>query len=104
MIGYDTAMERRIEAEESWLLARWRRKTTYEKVAIILGIVFCAWQTVELYERGYVVDWISISLYWVILGWAYFSQSQSREIIVITELKLNDSRSLQAERHLSALK
>ena len=92
-------MEHRIEPEESWWLAPWHRKKTSEKVAIILGVVFCAWQTVERYERGYLVDWFSISLYWVVLGWAYFSRSRSREIIVITELDLSGSRSAQAERH-----
>jgi len=93
-------MEHRIEPEVSWWLAPWHRKKTSEKIAIILGIVFCAWQTVELYERGYLVDWFSMTGYWVILGWAYFSRSRSREIIVITELDLSGSRSVQAERHL----
>lgn len=91
-------MEHRIEPEKSWWLAPWSRKKTSEKVVIILGIVFCAWQTVELYDRGYLVDWVWISLYWVTLGWAYFSRSRSREIIVVTELNLNDSRSVRAER------
>ncbi|MYB51087.1 MAG: hypothetical protein F4X77_02635 [Acidobacteriia bacterium] len=93
-------MERRIEPEAAWWLAPWNRKTTSEKVAIILGIVFSAWQTVELYETGHPLAWFWISGYWLVLGWAYFSRSQSREVIVITELKLNDSRSVQAERHL----
>lgn len=97
-------MEHRIEPEESWLLAPWRRKKTYEKVAIILGLVFGAWQTVEGYERGYVSDWFFISSCWFLAGWAYFSRSRSREIIVITELELNGSRSVQAERRLPALK
>lgn len=91
-------MEHRIEAEESWLLAPWRRKKTSERVAVILWIVICVWKTVELYERGYLLDWFWISLYWFLLGWVYFSQSRSREIIVVTELKLNDSQSVQGER------
>ena len=61
-----------------------------------MGIVICAWQTVELHDRGYLLDWFWISGYWFWLGWAYFSRSRSREIIVITELKLNDSHSVQA--------
>lgn len=93
-------MEPRIEPEESWWIAPWRRKKTHEKVAIVLGLVFCAWQTVGFYDRGYFLDWFWISLYWVTLGWAYFSRSRSREIIVITELDLSGSRSVQAERHL----
>ena len=93
-------MEHRIEPEVSWWLAPWHRKKTSGKIAIILGIVYCAWQTVELYERGYLIDWFWITGYWVMLGWAYFSRSRSREIIVITELDLSGSRSVQAERHL----
>ena len=93
-------MEPRIEPEESWLLAPWSRKKTSEKAAIILWIVICAWQTVELYERGHLLDWFWISGYWISLGWVYFSRSRSREIIVITELDLSGPRSVQSERHL----
>lgn len=82
-------MERRIEAEGSWLLAPWRRKTTYEKVVLLLGLVVAVWQTVEGYEKGYVIYWFTIPMYWLTLGWAYFSRSWSRQIVVITELKLN---------------
>lgn len=91
-------MEHRIGPEESWWLAPWSRKKTYEKVTILLCLVVCVWLTVEAYERGYVIDWFSIPMYWFSLGWAYFSKSGSREIVVITELGLNDSRSAQAER------
>ncbi len=97
-------MEHRIEPEESWLLAPWRRKKTYEKVAIILGLAIGAWQSVEGFERGYVSDWLFMSLCWFTAGWAYFSRSRSREVIVATELELNTSHSAQAERRLPALK
>ena len=91
-------MEHRIEAEKSWWLAPWRRKKKHEKVVLAAGLVFCLWQTTELFERGLVSDWLFMALYWLTLGWAYFSQAGSREIIVITELKLNGSRSTDAER------
>ena len=91
-------MEHRIEPEESWWLAPWSRKKTREKAVILLGLVVGVSQTIEAYERGYIIDWFSIPMYWFSLGWAYFSRSGPREIIVITELGLNDSRSTQAER------
>ena len=91
-------MEHRIEPEESWWLAPWRRKKTHDKVGILFGLVVGVWLTIGWYERGYVIDWFSIPMYWLTLGWAYFSRSGSREIVVITELGLNDSRSIQAER------
>ena len=91
-------MEHRIGSEESWWLAPWRRKKTHEKVGILLCLVVAVWLTIEGYERGYVIDWFSIPMYWFSLGWAYFSKSGPREIIVITELGLNDSRSTLAER------
>ncbi len=97
-------MEHRIEPEESWLLAPWRRKKTYEKVAIILGLAIGVWQSVERFERGYVSDWLFMSLCWFTAGWAYFSRSRSREVIVATGLGLNTSHSAQAERRLPALK
>jgi len=97
-------MEHRIAPEESWLLAPWRRKKTYEKFVLLLGLVVAVLQTVKCFERGYVSDWLFMSLYWLTLGWAYFSQSRSGEVIVITELKLNDLHSVQAERRLPALK
>ena len=97
-------MEHRIEPEESWWLAPWSRKKTYERVVLFLGLVVAVFQTVEWYEKGYVIYWFTVPMYWFSLGWAYFSQSQSRDVIVITELKLNDSPSVQPERHLSALK
>ena len=87
----------RIEPEESWWLAPWRRKKTREKFVILLGLVVIVLQTIEAYERGYVVDWFTTPMLWFSLGWAYFSHSGSREIIVITELKLNGSRSAHAE-------
>lgn len=92
-----SAMNHRIEPEESWWLAPWRHKKTGEKVLILLGLVFCVWQTIEGYERGYVINWFTTPVYWLSLGWAYFSESGSREIIVITELGLNGSRSAHAE-------
>ena len=95
-------MEHRIEPEESWWLAPWSRKKTSEKVVLFLGLVSAVFQTVEWYEKGYVVYWFTVPLYWLSLGWAHFSQS--RDVIVITELKSNDSPSVQPERHLSALK
>ena len=97
-------MEHRIEPEESWLLAPWRRKKTYEKVAIIVGLAIGVWQSVEQFERGYVSDWLFMSLCWFTAGWAYFSRSRSREVSVSTELELNTSHSAQAERRLPALK
>ena len=97
-------MEHRIEPEESWLLAPWRRKKTYEKVAIILGLAIGAWQSVEWFERGYASDWFFMSGYWFSLGWAYFSRSRSREVTVASELELNTSHSAQADRRLPALK
>ncbi len=97
-------MEHKIEPEESWLLAPWRRKKTYEKVAIILGLAIGVWQSVERFERGYASDWFFMSGYWFTAGWAYFSRSRSREVIVATELELNTSHSAQAERRLPALK
>ena len=96
-------MEHGIEPEESWWLAPWSRKKTSEKVVLFLGLVSAVFQTVEWYEKGYVVYWFWISGYWFWLGWAYFSRSWSREIIVITELKLNRSHSIQAERHSPGL-
>ena len=91
-------MEHRIEAEKSWWLAPWRRKKKHEKVVLAGGLVYCVWQTAESFERGYISDWVWMSLSWLLLGWAYFSRSGSRQIIVITELKLNGSRSANAER------
>jgi len=91
-------MEHRIEPEESWWLAPWGRKKTYEKFLLFLGLIVAVQQTVEWYETGYVIYWFTVPAYWFSLGWAYFSQSQSRNVIVITELKLNDSHSVQAER------
>lgn len=87
----------RIEPEESLWLASWRRKKTYEKVLILLGLVVSVWQTIRLHERGHALDWVWMLGYWFSLGWAYFSQSRSREVIEVTELKLNGSRSAQAE-------
>ena len=92
-----SAMDHRIEPEESWWLAPWRRKKTREKVVLLLGLVVSVWQTIEGYERGYVIDWFTTPSLWFSLGWAYFSESGPRQIIVITELKLNGSRSAQAE-------
>ena len=103
-IGYDTAMEHRTEPEESWWLAPWLRKKPHERVVLGGALVFCVWQTTELFERGLVSDWLFMALYWLTLGWAYFSRSGSREITVVTELKLSGSRSVQAERRLPALK
>ena len=97
-------MEHRIEPEESWWLAPWSRKNTYEKFVLLLGLVVAVFQTVEWYEEGYVIYWFTIPLYWYSLGWAYFSQSRSREVIVITELKLNDPGSVQVERRLPVFK
>ncbi len=88
----------RIEPEESWLLAPWSRKKTYEKLAILLGLILGVWQTIEWYERGHAVDWLWISLCWFIMAWAYFSQSRSREVAEVAELELSGSRSPQAER------
>ena len=96
-------MEHRIEPKESWWLAPWSRKKTYEKVVLLLGLVVAVFQTVEWYEKGYVVYWFTVPMYWFSLGWAYFSQSRSREVIVITELKLNDSPSVQPERRSPGL-
>ncbi len=87
----------RIEPEESWWLAPWRRKKPHEKVLILLGFVINVWQTIEWYETGYLIHWFTTPMLWFSLGWAYFSQSGSREIIVITELGLNGSRSAHAE-------
>jgi hypothetical protein len=100
-------MEHRIEPEESWLLAPWRRKKKHERVALLGLLVFCVWGTIELIElieRGYLIGWLFMSGYWLTLVWAYFSRSGSREIIVVTELKLNGSHSVQAERRFRALK
>ncbi|MDE0623597.1 MAG: hypothetical protein OXH83_18190 [Bryobacterales bacterium] len=97
-------MEHRIEPEVSWWLAPWSRKKTSEKAVLLLGLVCAVFQTLEWYEKGYVVYWFTVPLFWYSLGWAYFSQSGSREVIVITELKLNDSRSVQAERRLPVFK
>ena len=87
----------RIEPEEPWWLAPWRRKKTREKVVLLLGLVVIVLQTIEAYERGYVVDWFTTPMLWFSLGWAYFSESGTRKIIVITELGLNGSRSARAE-------
>ena len=73
----------RIEPEESWWLAPWRRKKTREKVVLLLGLVVSVLQTIEAYERGYVIHWFTTPMLWFSLGWAYFSQSGPREIIVI---------------------
>ena len=97
-------MEHRIEPEESWWLAPWRRKKTYEKFVLLLGLVVGVLQTVKCFERDYVSDWFFMPLYWLTLGWSYFSQSRSGEVIVITELNLNDLDSVQAERRLPELK
>ncbi len=94
----------RIEAEESWWLAPWRRKKTFERIVLAGWLVVCVWQTTELFERGLVSDWLFMALYWLTLGWAYFSRSGSREIVVITELKLNRLHSVQAERRLLPFK
>ena len=91
-------MEHRIRPEESWWLAPWRRRKKHERVVLAGALVVCVWQTTELFERGLLSDWVFMSLSWLTLGWAYFSRSWSREIIVVTELGLNDSRSTQAER------
>ena len=82
-------MGQRTQPEESWWLAPWRRKQKHERVVLAAGLVFCVGQTTELFERGLVSDWLFMSLYWLTLGWAYFSRSWSREITVVTELKLN---------------
>lgn len=92
-----SAMDHRIEPEESWWLAPWRRKKKHERVVLAGALVVCVWQTTELFERGLVSDWLFMALYWLTLGWAYFSRSGAREIIVITELKLNGPHSAQAE-------
>lgn len=94
----------RIEQGESWWLAPWSRKKTYERVVLAGWLVVCLWQTTELFDRGLVSDWLFMSLYWLTLGWAYFSRSGSREIVVITELKLNRLHSVQAERRLPPFK
>ncbi len=90
-------MDHRIEPEESWWLAPWRRKKPHEKVLILLGLVVNVGLTIEWYETGYLIHWFTTPMLWFSLGWGYFSRSGSREIVVITELELSGSRSDQAE-------
>lgn len=92
-----SAMDHRIEPEESWWLAPWRRKKPHEKVLILLGFVVNVGLTIEWYETGYLVHWFTTPMLWFSLVWAYFSESGPRKIIVITELELSGSRSAQAE-------